>query len=57
MKDKIILANGSVQEIDEIPANIKALYKTVWEIKQKALIDLSADRSPFICQTQSLIYS
>ena len=54
MKDKIILANGSVQEIDEIPDNIKALYKTVWEIKQKALIDLSADRSPFICQTQSL---
>jgi ribonucleoside-diphosphate reductase alpha chain len=54
MKDKIILANGSVQEIEEIPDNIKALYKTVWEIKQKALIDLSADRSPFICQTQSL---
>ena len=54
MKDKIILANGSVQDIDEIPDNIKALYKTVWEIKQKALIDLSADRSPFICQTQSL---
>lgn len=54
MKDKIILANGSVQEIEEIPDNIKALYKTVWEIKQKALIDLSADRSPFVCQTQSL---
>lgn len=54
MKDKIILANGSVQDINEIPDNIKALYKTVWEIKQKSLIDLSADRSPFICQTQSL---
>jgi len=54
MKDKIILANGSVQDINEIPDDIKALYKTVWEIKQKSLIDLSADRSPFICQTQSL---
>jgi ribonucleoside-diphosphate reductase alpha chain len=54
MKDKIILANGSIQEIEEIPSNIRELYKTVWEMKQKALIDLSADRSPFICQTQSL---
>ena len=54
MKDKIILANGSIQEIEEIPDNIRELYKTVWEMKQKALIDLSADRSPFICQTQSL---
>ena len=54
MKDKIILANGSVQNIDEIPDDIKALYKTVWEIKQKSIIDLAADRSPFIDQTQSL---
>lgn len=54
MKDKIIRANGSVQNIDEIPAEIKELYKTVWEIKQRSLIDMAADRGPFICQSQSL---
>jgi ribonucleoside-diphosphate reductase alpha chain len=54
MKDKIIMADGSVQDIPEIPQHIKDRYKTVWEIKQKSLIDLSADRAPFICQTQSL---
>jgi ribonucleoside-diphosphate reductase alpha chain len=54
MKNKIITANGSVQHINEIPAEIKALYKTVWEIKQRHLIDLAADRGAFICQSQSL---
>jgi ribonucleoside-diphosphate reductase alpha chain len=54
MKQKIIAANGSVQHLDEIPPAIRALYKTVWEIKQKALIDMAADRAPFVCQTQSL---
>jgi ribonucleoside-diphosphate reductase alpha chain len=54
MKNKIIAANGSVQGIDEIPQNIKDLYKTVWEIKQKALIDMAADRGAYICQSQSL---
>lgn len=54
LKNKIIAANGSIQQIDEIPADIKALYKTVWEIKQRALIDLAADRGAFICQSQSL---
>ena len=54
MKDKIILADGSVQDIPEIPTDIKERYKTVWEIKQKVLIDLSADRAAFVCQTQSL---
>jgi ribonucleoside-diphosphate reductase alpha chain len=54
MKNKIIAQNGSVQKISEIPANIKALYKTVWEIKQKVLIDMSIDRSPFVCQTSSM---
>lgn len=54
MKDKIILADGSVQDIQEIPQDIKDRYKTVWEMKMKTLIDLSADRAPFICQTQSL---
>jgi ribonucleoside-diphosphate reductase alpha chain len=54
MKNSIIAANGSVQSIDEIPDNIKELYKTVWEIKQKAVIDMAADRGAFICQSQSL---
>ncbi len=54
MKNKIIAANGSVQHIDEIPADIKELYKTVWEIKQRNLIDMAADRGAFICQSQSL---
>lgn len=54
MKNKIIAANGSVQNIEEIPADIKALYKTVWEIKQRNLIDMAADRGAYICQSQSL---
>ncbi len=54
MKDKIIAANGSVQNIPEIPEDIKALYKTVWEIKQKVIIDMAADRGAFIDQSQSL---
>jgi ribonucleotide reductase alpha subunit len=40
--------------IQEIPANIREIYKTVWELKQRELIDQSADRAPYICQTQSL---
>jgi ribonucleoside-diphosphate reductase alpha chain len=54
MKNKIIAANGSIQQINEIPEDIKALYKTVWEIKQRHLIDLAADRGAYICQSQSL---
>jgi ribonucleoside-diphosphate reductase alpha chain len=54
MKNKLVSANGSVQEIDEIPANLKELYKTVWEIKQRTIIDMAADRGAFICQSQSL---
>ncbi len=54
MKQLIIAANGSVQSIDEIPQNIKDLYKTVWEISQKKIIDMSADRGAYICQSQSL---
>jgi ribonucleoside-diphosphate reductase alpha chain len=54
MKDRIITANGSVQHIEEIPADIRELYKTVWEIKQRNLIDMAADRGAFICQSQSL---
>jgi ribonucleoside-diphosphate reductase alpha chain len=54
LKNKIIAANGSVLGIEEIPEEIKQLYKTAWEIKQKALIDMAADRGAFICQSQSL---
>ena len=54
MKNRIIAANGSVQNIKEIPDEIKELYKTVWEIKQRNLIDMAADRGAFICQSQSL---
>jgi ribonucleoside-diphosphate reductase alpha chain len=54
LKTKIIQANGSVQEIAEIPQEIKDIYKTVWEIKQRAVIDMAADRGAYICQSQSL---
>jgi len=54
MKNKLIAAKGSVQEIPEIPDDIKELYKTVWEISQKKIIDMSADRGAYICQSQSL---
>jgi ribonucleoside-diphosphate reductase alpha chain len=54
LKNKIINANGSVQGIAEIPANIKELYKTVWEIKQRTIIDMAADRGAYIDQSQSL---
>lgn len=54
LKNKIIAANGSIQEIAEIPQNIKDLYRTVWEIPQRGLIDMAADRGAYICQSQSL---
>jgi len=54
MKNKLISAQGSVQNIPDIPQDIKDLYKTVWEISQKAVIELSADRGAYICQSQSL---
>jgi ribonucleoside-diphosphate reductase alpha chain len=54
MRQKLIATNGSVQPIPEIPQNLKDIYKTVWEISQKAIIDMSADRGAYICQSQSL---
>jgi len=53
LKERIVAANGSVQGLD-IPVALKERYKTVWEIKQKTLIDMAADRGAFICQSQSL---
>jgi len=54
MKTRIIFHNGSIQAIDEIPEQIKEIYKTVWEIKQRNIIDMAADRGAYICQSQSL---
>jgi ribonucleoside-diphosphate reductase alpha chain len=54
MRQKLMISNGSVQNIPEIPTRIKELYKTAWEISQKAIIEQSADRGAFICQSQSL---
>jgi ribonucleoside-diphosphate reductase alpha chain len=54
MKNKLIAANGSVQNIQEIPENIRILYRTVWELKMKDIIDMAADRGAYIDQSQSL---
>lgn len=54
MRQKLMAANGSVQNIREIPDNLKALYKTAWELSQKSIIDMAADRGAYICQSQSL---
>jgi ribonucleoside-diphosphate reductase subunit M1 len=54
MKNMIIAHNGSIQNIPSIPDNVKAISKTVWEISQKKVLDLAADRGAFICQSQSL---
>ena len=54
MRDLMIKAGGSIQNIIEIPDELKQLYKTVWEISQKCIIDMAADRGKFICQSQSM---
>jgi len=54
MKHKVLAANGSVQNIPDLPQELKDLYKTVWELSQKAIIDMAADRGAFICQSQSM---
>ena len=53
-REQIMNHNGSIQSIEEIPDDLKELYKTAWEIPQKTLINMSRDRAPFICQSQSL---
>jgi len=53
-REQIVAHNGSIQNIEEIPDDLKELYKTAWEIPQKTLINMSRDRAPFICQSQSL---
>ena len=54
VKDAIIGNNGSVAGLPMIPSDLQAIFKTVWEIKQKTLIDMAADRGPYVCQSQSL---
>jgi ribonucleoside-diphosphate reductase subunit M1 len=54
MKNMIIANNGSVQSITGIPDDVKAIYKTVWEISQKVVLEMAVDRGAFICQSQSL---
>jgi len=54
MRQKIMSANGSVQNIEDVPENLKQLYKTAWEISQKSIIEQAADRGAYICQSQSL---
>ncbi|AMQ54884.1 ribonucleoside-diphosphate reductase subunit alpha [Algoriphagus sanaruensis] len=54
MRNRLIATNGSVQNVPGIPQNIKDLYKTVWEISQKVIIDMAADRGAYICQSQSM---
>ena len=54
MRQKIMAANGSVQNIEEVPEALKQLYKTAWEISQKSIIEQAADRGAYICQSQSL---
>ena len=54
MSKKLVKHRGSIQNIKEIPQDIKDLYKTVWEIKQKVIIDMAADRGPFVDQSQSM---
>jgi len=53
-REQIMNNNGSIQNIEEIPDDLKELYKTAWEIPQKTLINMARDRAPFICQSQSL---
>ena len=54
MRNRLISTNGSVQNVPGIPQNIKDIYKTVWEISQKVIIDMAADRGAYICQSQSM---
>ncbi|RLM78982.1 ribonucleoside-diphosphate reductase large subunit-like [Panicum miliaceum] len=54
LKNKIIYEDGSVQKVTEVPDDLKAVYKTVWEIKQKTIVDMAADRGCYIDQSQSL---
>ncbi|MBB4079761.1 ribonucleoside-diphosphate reductase alpha chain [Lewinella aquimaris] len=54
MRNRLMQSNGSIQEFDDVPQHLRDLYKTVWEISQKIVIDMAADRGAFVCQSQSM---
>jgi len=54
VRNRIIADNGSVQNVMEVPAHLRQVYKTVWEISQRTILDMAADRAPYICQSQSM---
>lgn len=54
VRNRIIADNGSVQNVTSIPEEVREVYRTVWEIPQRAILDMAADRAPFVCQSQSL---
>jgi ribonucleoside-diphosphate reductase alpha subunit len=54
MRNRLMAANGSIQAFDDVPQHLRDLYKTVWEISQKVVIDMAADRGAYICQSQSM---
>ena len=54
VKLKLFEANGSIQDVEGVPEDIKSLYKTVWEISQKVIVDMAADRGIYVCQSQSM---
>ena len=54
LKDEIIINEGMIGNIDKIPEDIRSLYKTAWELKQKTIIDMAVDRGAFVCQSQSM---
>merc|ERR1712087_212144 len=54
VRNRIIADGGSVQNVHEIPQEIREVYKTVWEIPQRTILDMAADRGPYICQSQSM---
>jgi len=54
VRNRIISDNGSIQNVTEIPKDIREVFKTVWEIPQRSILDMAADRAPYICQSQSL---
>ena len=54
IKNRIVANRGSVQSISKIPTNLRSVFRTAWEIPQKSILDMAADRGAFICQSQSL---
>jgi ribonucleoside-diphosphate reductase alpha subunit len=54
MRNRLMQSNGSIADFDDIPQHLRDLYKTVWEISQRVVIDMAADRGAFICQSQSM---